>query len=265
MARTALKLKVYSTPMGVHFKNYAPKEGEKYIPCYKDICVKNDVEDNAIALLREPRTIQKSVCEYIENHYDKFKYVFTHDSKLLNTLPNAKPIIWAGVWHWSDCKKDFEHPISLVAPELAQVPLKVLRKQMAFDLQGKIDCFGTYNGGKWADCADYLEKYPFSIVVENHIDDLWFTEKICNCFANNVVPIYYGSEKINKYFNVDGIIQVHSREEIESTIDYLLAHGEEEYKKRLKAMADNRKRVKKYEKFETWFMNKYRKLLKELV
>ena len=263
MEKDSVKIKMFWVN-DFHFVEYAPKDGEKYIPCYKDFFVKNKVEPNAIALIREPRLIQPSICDYLERHWDKFRYIFTHDSELLK-LPNAKPIIWAGVWHWSDCEKDFNHPISNVVPEKAQTPLKVLRKQMAFDLQDRIDCYGTFNGGDWAKCEDYLEKYPYSIVMENYIDDLWFTEKICNCFANNTVPIYLGSKKITDYFNGDGIIQVNSREEIEMMIDYLIEHGREDYFGRLDAIKDNRERVKEYESFETWFMNRYGDMLGELL
>lgn len=264
MEANSVKIKMYWLNDN-HFKDYRPLEGEKYIPCYKDGFVEQDVEENAIALLREPRSIQDRVLKYMESHYEKFKYVFTHDSRLLSVLPNAKPIIWAGVWHWSDVEKDFNHPISIVAPELAQTPLKQMRKQIALDLEDTIDCFGTYKGGKWAECPEYLDKYPYSIAMENYIDDLWFTEKICNCFANNVVPIYVGSNKIGDFFNADGIIQVSSRTEIETMIDYLIEHGREDYFSRLEAIKDNRERVKRYEKFETWFMNEYGELLRGLL
>lgn len=263
MERDPIKIKMFWCN-DLHFKDYRPKDGEGYIPCYKDHFVMNEVEDNAIALLREPRSIQPGVCEYMETHYDKFKYVFTHDSELLK-LPNAKPIIWAGVWHWSDVEKDFNHPISMVAPDKTQAPLKLLRKELAFELQETIDCYGTYNGGEWTKCKDYLETYPYSIVIENYVDDYWITEKICNCFANNTVPIYLGSKKIGDHFNLDGIIQVDSKKDIIYAVNYLMEHGKEEYKLRLKAIADNRQRVKKYKCFEDWFMKEYGNLLGNMI
>ena len=279
MAIDSIKIKMFWCN-DIHFRDNVPKDGEKYIPCYKDHYVKQDVEPNAIALIREPRPLIPKVYEYLEKNYGKFKYVFTHDSELLK-VPNAKPIIWAGVWKcpcyrctfcdypkepqtWG-IEKDFDHPISIVIPEKTQVPLKALRKEIALELQDRIDCFGFNNGSGWTPCRDYLEKYPYQIVMENHIDDLWFTEKICNCFANNTVPIYMGSKKITDFFNGDGIIQVDTKEDIISAVDYILEHGKEDYNKRLTAMADNKERAKKYVSFEKWFLNEYGEMLGELL
>ena len=264
MERDSVKIKMFWCN-DQHFKNYAPNVGEKYIPCYKDYYVKEDVEPNAIALLREPRSMQPGIYEYIEENYTKFKYVFTHDSILLSRLPNAKLIIWAGVWGWGDSKKDFTHPISMVAPEKAQVPLKVLRKDLAFELQDTIDCYGTYNGGEWARCEQYLKNYPFSIVIENYIDDYWITEKICNCFAYKTIPIYLGARKIDELFNEYGIIHVDSADDIRVVVKGLLDYGENEYNSRLEYVEDNFERVKEYEQFEDWFMKQYGDLLRGLL
>ena len=81
--------------------------GEGGIPFYNDKRVFEKTPPGAMALLIEPRSLLPEVYEYIEENYNRFIYVFTHDSKLLSTIPNAKLIIWGGVYDWSDMEKDF--------------------------------------------------------------------------------------------------------------------------------------------------------------
>lgn len=262
-----VKIKLYSPYH--HFPNHEPEEGESYIPCYNDHFVRlDDIEDNAIALLIEPRPLQPKSYAYIEEHYDRFKYVFTHDSILLNTIPNAKLIIWGGVWGWADEKKDFEHPISMVASWKEEAPVRIQRKELAMELKDKIDCYGTFDGGNFATTHDIYAKYPFSVVIENHIDDYWITEKICNCFANKTIPIYWGARNIGELFNLEGILVAESVEEIKRYVSAILNTSFDFrrafYNIMLPFINDNYERVRKYSNFEKWFFVEYGELLKGL-
>ena len=90
-----MKIKMHSVYN--HLSNHYPKIGEQYIDCYNDYnCMFEQIEPNSIALLIEPRSIQPRVYNWMEQNYQKFKYVFTHDSKLLEMCENAKVIIWGG-------------------------------------------------------------------------------------------------------------------------------------------------------------------------
>ena len=256
-----VKIKLFS-PYD-HFPNHKPVNGEEFIPCYNDNYVREEhIESNAIALLIEPRPLYPKAYAHIEKHYSNFRYVFTHDSILLKTLPNAKRIIWGGVWDWADEPKDFEHPISMVASWKGEAPVRIIRKRLAEELKGQIDCYGTFDGGAFATTHDIYAKYPFSIVIENHIDNYWITEKICNCFANKTVPIYWGAKKIDEFFNVDGIIKARSADDIKYIIRNL--NPKREYESRIAAINDNYLRVRKYANFETWFFNEYGELLEGL-
>lgn len=262
-----MRIKLYSPYH--HFPNHVAVDGEPYIPCYNDNFVRVDnIEPNAIALLIEPRPLQPKVYKHIEQHYDRFKYVFTHDSILLKTLPNAKLIIWGGVYDWADEPKDFTHPISMVASWKEEAPVRIMRKQLALELKDKIDCYGTFDGGKFANTHDIYAKYPFSVVIENHIDDYWLTEKVCNCFAMRTIPIYWGARHINKFFNADGIFITNGIDNIKDIVNRILAMDPVEVKKlymsRICAIYENEERVKKFANFEDWFFKVYGDLLEEL-
>lgn len=249
-----------------HFGNHKPINGEPYINCFNDnFCVQTSVPKNSIALLIEPRSIDKRGYEWIENHPNQYSYVFTHDSILLKKLSNAKPILYCNVWGWSDEPKT--KFCSMISSDKEMCELHKIRKNLANELKDKIDCMGTFNGGRKVDTYEAHAPYMFSIVMENYIDEIWFTEKICNCFANKTIPVYYGATKIDDYFNKKGIFHVESIENIEEFIGIMTSNPElaRTYYENVKdAIEDNYKRVDKYRNFERWFFETYDDLLNDL-
>lgn len=53
-----------------------------------------------------------------------------------------------------------------------------------------------------------FNRYMFVFVCENSIIDGYVTEKIFNCYFARTIPIYYGSSKINHYFNKNSFINI---------------------------------------------------------
>ena len=251
-----------------HFPNHRPTGNGPCIEMYNDEFVTKATEGSC-ALLIEPRSICPAAYEYVEQNYKKFKYVFTHDSQLLAMCDNAKLILWgwgnANYMSYSDRPKTKN--ISIVSSDKELCELHKARKELAllYEDSGLVDCYGTFNGGKYAEIEDYMADYRYSIVIENYIDDYWFTEKIMNCFANKVVPIYVGARKINEFFNSEGIIRVDDWRDIccfESKFIYprtLKTY----YESCKEAIEYNYNRVKQFSDFETWFFKKYGELLNE--
>ena len=253
-----------------HYTNYGSGEmwdSSSPVKCVCDSFVfSNKREGKQVALLIEPRPIQPNVYEYMLTHYNEYEYVFTHDSQLLAVLPNAKPILWGNVWCRSENPKKTKL-ISMTSSNKAMCDLHKERMRIARKYKDKIDVFGTIDGGEWCDPIDTLEPYMYSVVIENHIDDLWFTEKICNCFATKTIPIYYGARDIGKYFNTDGILICHNIKEIEKNIEILTncnALAIEHYKKYIYAIDENYELSKQYEKFDKWLYKTYEKEIEEL-
>ena len=211
------------------------------------------------ALMIEPRMFDgiKEQYEYVEKNWNKFDIIYTHDSILLNKCPNAKLLYWGKVWAWSDKQKTKN--ISTISSDKAWCPLhkkrlEIVRKAAA---EGLIDCYGTFDGGKHVTTEEAHQDYRFAFVMENYIDDYWFTEKILNCFANKVVPFYYGARKIGDYFNMDGVIILDKPEDIFTAIKDF--DFEAEYNKRLQAINENYERVKFFSDFWQVLYNMYKK------
>ena len=137
----------------------------------------------------------------------------------------------------------------------------LLRKKVADKLKDKIDILGDYLGPTRVSTKDIYSEYKYSIVMENEIDEWFFTEKVLNAFANKCIPIYYGSPKILDIFNTDGIIYVKDINEIENIIDNLNA---DDYNNHLEAIEENYEKVKNYMCYEDYLYETYKDLLEGL-
>jgi hypothetical protein len=197
-----------------------------------------------------------------------FDLIFTHSERLLDTYKNAVFVPGAGVWYGtakhggimnSEQYKMKTENISIVSSEKTMCELHKFRIALArhYKKSGTVDTFGTFDGGKFSKIVDTLEKYRYSIVVENDISPYWFTEKIMNCFASMTIPIYIGATKIADFFNADGIIQASASDF--DLIDKIVANcNENDYELRVAAMIDNYNRVQKYLCLEDYLYTRYK-------
>jgi hypothetical protein len=53
-----------------------------------------------------------------------------------------------------------------------------------------------------------LKGYRYSIAVENSRESFYYSEKLVDCFANNVVPVYYGCRNVDKVFDPEAIVDI---------------------------------------------------------
>lgn len=258
-----LRIKMHA--MYDHFPDHNPAPGEPYVHCYSDTYVKEITPgQKAFALLLEPRSLIPDAYDFVQANPEHFRYILTHDSRLLK-LENARLFLWGDVW----CRTDSEKTkgISLVSSWKDWCPLHHARLTLArhFDGGGLVDCFGSFKGDKdhWDDVRTAHEAYRFAIVIENDIDELWFTEKILNCFSNKVVPIYVGATRIGDFFNTDGIIRVDDWRNIPEIVKHL--DIETEYEKRKEAINDNFERCRPFEvKWKDRFFYDYGAMLEEV-
>ena len=96
------------------------------LDCYVNEYVKtvSTPPEQSIALLIEPRSLYGEVYDWMNENANKFKYVFTHDNELLK-LPNAKKILFGGVWA-SDPREKTKN-ISMISSNKHLCPLHDVR------------------------------------------------------------------------------------------------------------------------------------------
>ena len=107
--------------------------------------------------------------------------------------------------------------------------------------------------------SDALRRYRFSLVIENVRKDWWFTEKLLDCFALGVIPIYWGCPDIGRFFDTDGMIIVNNINEIKQTLSGLNLSGEDGeisaavvYEGKKKAIQRNFELFKQYAITDDW-------------
>jgi hypothetical protein len=94
----------------------------------------------------------------------------------------------------------------------------------------------------------------FSIVIENFQDELYFTEKLLNCFATGTIPIYLGAKNIGEKFNLDGIIQFNTIEELNNIITTI---SDKLYQDKIDSVKDNFNRCKEFLSIEDYIYKNY--------
>jgi len=107
----------------------------------------------------------------------------------------------------------------------------------------KIDYAGSYKnntqciseGYNTREFQNFISKYKFIISMDNSKDDTYITEKITHGFLAGNIPVYWGSDYVNNYFNINRFINVKDTndETIQITIDKmkLLMNNNDEYLK----------------------------------
>lgn len=229
--------------------------------------------DRKFAMLTESRAIIPSYYKkyvrnkkYIEN---EFEALFTYDDEILDKFSNAKFMPFnAGFWYGNmdssvsspqeDEWKSKSKNISILASNKSMCELHNVRKNLALKCkrEGLADTFGTFDGGHWINPDFTLKDYRFSFAIENDITNYFFTEKITNCFAAQTIPVYLGAQKIDEFFNPDGIIKI-SLKDIDNIEKILAQCTPQEYERRLPAVLDNFKRVQEYANINDYLYKKY--------
>lgn len=197
----------------------------------------------------------------------EFDAVFTNQEEVLSIIDNGYHVTssapWYGTIWWGGrvSEENYEYKtklISIVSSDKEMCELHKFRKTLALSFRKDrfVDCYGTFDSGKYVKCNKYLEDYMYHIVIENQISDGYFTEKITNCFKAMTVPVYLGCRDIGKYFNEDGIIQIKtaSFEDVHKVIKQC---SREDYLERIAAIKDNYMRTKKCECVEDYLYHNY--------
>ncbi len=188
--------------------------------------------------------------------YKDFDKIFTYSAKILDDVPNAVFVPFqATPWYGRNpdeiidenlCRQKTKN-ISFLSSKKVMCDMHKKRVALANKCKTEklADTYGTFDGGIPASLASVLKDYRYTIIVENEIDDYYFTERLTNAFLSMTIPIYCGAPKIGNFFNEDGIIKLNLQDF--DNIEKLLKNcNEEDYKNRINAVIDNFNRVQKY-------------------
>jgi hypothetical protein len=179
---------------------------------------KTIVSDKKILwVLESPFMVSEYLIQDIISNFDLFHTILTHDDRLMH-LPNAKCFPIGGCWvHPEDCKiyKKTNRVSTVTSPKLFTKGHELRHK---ISTKKDIDVFGQ-QFLKLDYKLNALKDYQYHVCIENCKNDIYFSEKIIDCFATGTIPIYWGANKISEFFNTKGIIEIDDYEELAYCLD----------------------------------------------
>lgn len=218
-------------------------------------------KNNSFGIIFESKAIIPFVYKQIEKEIVNFKKVFTHNSIFLEKYENCFWIPGGGIWiggsyGGGEIKIHPKNKLCSIVSSSKKMCVLHNFRLGSVDLisrkyQNKVDIFGIK---KWCKIHESLNDYMFSIVIENYQDDLYFTEKILNCFATGTIPIYLGARKISDIFNENGIIRFNDLTELDTILSTL---NTKMYWDRIDAINDNFNRCQKFDNIEDYIFENY--------
>lgn len=75
--------------------------------------------------------------------------------------------------------------------------------------------------GKPANKMKMMKDSQFHIAIENVCEKNYFSEKLIDCFITGTIPIYCGCPNIGDYFDIKGVVQVKTVDDIIKTCNTL--------------------------------------------
>ena len=217
-------------------------------------------------MLTESRTIVPKDYEVFHRNRGlekEFRYIFTYDDRILNEIENARfyPVA-AGIWN-SEMRegryREKDRDLSILSSDKVMCELHRFRLELArlCKREGLADTFGRFDGGGYVEKVDEtLNRYRFSMIIENDVSDYYFSERLTSCFAAQTVPVYLGARRIGDFFNTDGMILLGSAD-LEEAESLIAECTRERYEAMLPAVLDNYERVKEYVNMQDYLYEHY--------
>jgi len=177
-----------------------------------------------IAWLIEPPQIKPNIYDSIKRIWNQFDLILTHQESLLEISDKFKPLpMWCS-WinpHEQIIKRKTKN-LSIIASSKKDTVGQSMRHEIIskFNKSLQMDLYGLgYNAIDNKSTA--LSDYRFSIVIENVKSDYLFTEKLIDCLVTGTIPIYWGANKIDDFFDTSGFFKFNNIEELDIIFENL--------------------------------------------
>ena len=164
---------------------------------------------------------------------------FTFDR---NSDKNTRFPLWLGYLNnylFEECKRRKNGIINVPKREhfcsfIANGEVKTTHRRTIVDKLSKyknVHCGGKYlnnigfNVPRGVNCSGKIEhnnKYKFAIAFENEDYPGYVTEKICDIYKSNCIPIYWGTKEVVNDFNPKTFINSRDFENFDELVDYII-------------------------------------------
>jgi hypothetical protein len=214
--------------------------------------------------LIEPPVINGENYSKITEISHKFKKVFSYNYSIKDRIDNFEFIPHCGTWLRNEDigLHDKDKNISYIYSDKQWNAGHRLRHNFSSLLKEKntnVDHLGSGSDKPIDFKINGLKDYRFSIVIENSVENDYFTEKIIDCFLSGTIPIYWGTKNIGNYFDENGIVMLPNIDEwgfnFDSAIDLINTLDINYYNERLSSVAKNFNIAQKYIHPENHILN----------
>lgn len=209
-----------------------------------------------VAWLQESKALRPEMYAEITSRAHLFDAVLTHDLDLIVTNPSRyracpRMGIHLAPDQWGLYPKS--KGVAMLVSDKTETVGHKLRHELMNTLHG-VDFYGRDTPAGYVDKRDTLKDYAFVIVIEASREGLCFTEHLLDVIALGCVPIYWGTEYVDKFLDPTGIIPIRATGEVQSLVDYLNGDLEFVYQDMSRGIENNFNRLPEYEFTEDWFL-----------
>lgn len=174
--------------------------------CFGDL----NLNKNNYAWIIEPPIINGENYSYIVKQHKNFNKVFSHHINLSEKIDNFIYIPHGGTWLRQEdiALHSKDKVVSCIFSNKNWNGYHRMRHRIyeRFKNDSIVAFYGTGCEKPIEHKITGLKHYMFSIVVENSIENDYFTEKLIDCFLAGTIPIYCGTKNVSKYFDQKGIV-----------------------------------------------------------
>ena len=224
----------------------------------------DDPNPRKVAWLLEPPSIHDWPYEFVRGKGGLFEVILTYDKDLVEIGDPFRFIPHGGTWI-GEMERVMRPPmmeVCMIVSEKDVAPGHRLRHEIAKRYRDKIDVCG--HGYRPFDRKAFiLGHFAYAVIVESTRMDWYFTEKLIDCFATGTVPIYHGCPSIERFFNLEGMIQFENINELDNIFDEIVKGELVENKDLIvnnRAMVSNFHIATKFFRPEDWAYERYPEL-----
>jgi hypothetical protein len=205
----------------------------------------NHKHTKKIAILVEPVVIAPHIYRWIEQNYNLFDMVLTHNKSLASKGKNFKYYpVWPRIWIPREDRKIYTKS-KMVSAIFSRRNVTVghkIRHEIARNFSAEIDLYGrAYK--EINNKTEGIANYRYHVVVENERNG-YASEKVNDCFCCGSIPIYWGNSNSNvlDYYDSEGIIMFENLSELKVILESVIS--EEHYASKLQSIQNNFLRAK---------------------
>lgn len=198
-------------------------------------------------MIVEPDVVHAKHLRLAKVFHRRFFRVLTKNRRLFASIPNARLFVFGSTFIPEPDRVETRktRPASLIASAKRDWEGHRLRHLIVDHIRSSgldVDIMGR-GYRPFADKADGLAPYRYSVVIENTREPSYFTEKLVDALLCNTVPIYWGAPDIAEFFDVSGMILCQTAADIQAALTHM---SEADYENRATAIAENRRRAIHY-------------------